>query len=76
MERDEALYSTAPVVTVACGLSWVGEFCFGVRSISIRRSKQSTRWRRRNKSDAQAIIEWVSGEADGAAAKSVQATGM
>ena len=76
MESDEALRSTVPVVAAACGLSWVGEFCFVVRSVSIRRSKESTRWRRRNKSDAKAMSEAVGVESDGLAAKSVQATGI
>jgi hypothetical protein len=45
-------------------------------SVSIRHSKQSTRWRRRNKSDAEAMSEAVGVGSDGLAAKSVHATGI
>jgi hypothetical protein len=43
---------------------------------SIRRSKQSTHWRKRNKSDAEATVEQDAPELWGVATKSVQETGM
>jgi len=47
-----------------------------VAPFSIRRSKQSTRWRKASKSDAQAITEQDAAELWAVALKSVQATGM
>ena len=75
MESDEVLHSTVPIVAVACRFSCVVEFCVLAGSVSIRRNRQSTRWRKTNKSDVQPMIMHGGEAFAGALTKSVQATG-
>jgi hypothetical protein len=54
----------------------VDEFWLFAEPTSIRRTRQSTRWRKPNKSDAQPTREHGGVEFVGVLTKAVQATGM